>query len=347
MAAGPRRWCGPCPTDMAVVDEAITTGVLRPRLPPLDRAGPLLLLQGRRARLGHAGRARREPGPRRADAGAVRRRRRLGDVLAAGPVDRGPRAAAGRVRRLRTTASTSSSRTTCARMKGESVERDRYVAMDITDPPRRLRRPGGVDGRGRHPRRPRRRHRRRRARRARRRAVRTWSRSPSPRPNDGGGGDRPRAAGRAAWSATAGAILDGIDWAVHERRAVGRARPQRLGQDHACCASRRCYLHPTAGTVDVLGQRLGRIDVRQLRARIGLTSAALADQLRPDLDALDVVMTAKHAALEPWWHTLRRRRPQAGGHVPGPPRRRRPGRARRSARCRRASASGCCWPARS
>jgi iron complex transport system ATP-binding protein len=63
-----------------------------------------------------------------------------------------------------------------------------------------------------------------------------------------------------------------------------------------------CYLHPTAGTVDVLGARLGRVDVRELRARIGLTSAALADQLRPTLDAVDVVMTAKHAALEPWWH---------------------------------------------
>ncbi len=62
------------------------------------------------------------------------------------------------------------------------------------------------------------------------------------------------------------------------------------------------FIHATSGTVDILGQRLGRTDVRRLRARIGLTSAALADQLRPSLDALDVVMTAKHAALEPWWH---------------------------------------------
>ena len=29
---------------------------------------------------------------------------------------------------------------------------------------------------------------------------------------------------------------------------------------------------------------------------------ALADQLRPTIAALDVVMTARHAALEPWWH---------------------------------------------
>ena len=63
------------------------------------------------------------------------------------------------------------------------------------------------------------------------------------------------------------------------------------------------YLHPTTGHVEVMGERLGRTDVRSLRARVGLASAALADQLRPQLDAIDVVMTAKHAALEPWWHT--------------------------------------------
>ena len=63
------------------------------------------------------------------------------------------------------------------------------------------------------------------------------------------------------------------------------------------------YDHPTSGTVDVLGERLGRTDVRPLRARIGLASAAMADKLRPDLVAADAVMTARHGALEPWWHT--------------------------------------------
>jgi iron complex transport system ATP-binding protein len=97
------------------------------------------------------------------------------------------------------------------------------------------------------------------------------------------------------------AILDGVDWTVRPderwvvlgRNGSGKTTLLRLAS---------CYLHPTAGTVDVLGGRLGRVDVRTLRARIGLTSAALADQLRPSLDALDVVMTAKYAALEPWWH---------------------------------------------
>jgi iron complex transport system ATP-binding protein len=62
------------------------------------------------------------------------------------------------------------------------------------------------------------------------------------------------------------------------------------------------YEHPSSGSVEVLGGRLGSTDVRVLRERIGFSSAALADQLRPTLSAHDVVRTARYAALEPWWH---------------------------------------------
>jgi iron complex transport system ATP-binding protein len=60
--------------------------------------------------------------------------------------------------------------------------------------------------------------------------------------------------------------------------------------------------HPSTGTVRVLGETLGRTDVRVLRRRIGYVSAAFTAQLRPALTALETVMTAKYAALEPWWH---------------------------------------------
>jgi iron complex transport system ATP-binding protein len=62
------------------------------------------------------------------------------------------------------------------------------------------------------------------------------------------------------------------------------------------------YEHPSTGDVSVLGERLGRTDVRVLRRRIGYMSPSLASQLRGELRCLDVVMTAKYAALEPWWH---------------------------------------------
>jgi iron complex transport system ATP-binding protein len=60
--------------------------------------------------------------------------------------------------------------------------------------------------------------------------------------------------------------------------------------------------HPSSGSIWVLGGELGRVDVRQLRRRIGYCAPGLADRLRPDLHAVDVVVTALNAALEPWWH---------------------------------------------
>lgn len=62
------------------------------------------------------------------------------------------------------------------------------------------------------------------------------------------------------------------------------------------------YDHPSTGSVRVLGELLGRTDVRSLRKRIGFVSSAFVDLVRPDLVAADVVMCAINAALEPWWH---------------------------------------------
>ncbi|HSL59100.1 MAG TPA: ATP-binding cassette domain-containing protein [Acidimicrobiales bacterium] len=62
------------------------------------------------------------------------------------------------------------------------------------------------------------------------------------------------------------------------------------------------YLHPSTGIVEVLGGRLGRVDVRRHRQRIGVASAAVADLLHPRVSALDAVVTAQRGALEPWWH---------------------------------------------
>jgi iron complex transport system ATP-binding protein len=61
-------------------------------------------------------------------------------------------------------------------------------------------------------------------------------------------------------------------------------------------------LWPTAGTVDAFGSRYGRVDARELRQQIGLASSAVEDVLREDLTPLDLVMTARYAATEPWWH---------------------------------------------
>jgi iron complex transport system ATP-binding protein len=57
---------------------------------------------------------------------------------------------------------------------------------------------------------------------------------------------------------------------------------------------------PTSGVVRIFGERVGRTDVRALHPRIGHVSHSLADQLRPSIPVLDVVLTGRDAALEPW-----------------------------------------------
>jgi iron complex transport system ATP-binding protein len=56
-------------------------------------------------------------------------------------------------------------------------------------------------------------------------------------------------------------------------------------------------LFPTLGTVHVLGELLGRVDVSELRTRIGLTTVALHDRIPPEESVLDVVMTAAWGVL--------------------------------------------------
>ena len=99
-----------------------------------------------------------------------------------------------------------------------------------------------------------------------------------------------------------GSILIDIDWTVcrHERWIV--LGPNGSGKTTLCQVA-SMYLHPSAGSVEVLGELLGRTDVRTLRTRIGFASTRLAEMLRADLRAVDIVVTAKHGALAPWWHT--------------------------------------------
>lgn len=58
---------------------------------------------------------------------------------------------------------------------------------------------------------------------------------------------------------------------------------------------------PSCGTVQVLGERLGRTDMRRLRGRLGLVSHSVADALALHVSALEVVLTGKSGILAPWW----------------------------------------------
>ncbi len=59
-------------------------------------------------------------------------------------------------------------------------------------------------------------------------------------------------------------------------------------------------LHPTSGNANLLGETLGRVDISELRPRIGLSSAAVASRIPVDEKVSDLVVSAGYAVLGRW-----------------------------------------------
>jgi iron complex transport system ATP-binding protein len=61
--------------------------------------------------------------------------------------------------------------------------------------------------------------------------------------------------------------------------------------------------HPSSGTAYVLGERLGRVDMSELRSRVGLSSSALSQRM-PDGELVrDMVVSAGYAVMGRWRET--------------------------------------------
>jgi iron complex transport system ATP-binding protein len=58
--------------------------------------------------------------------------------------------------------------------------------------------------------------------------------------------------------------------------------------------------HPSSGTAYVLGERLGRVDMSELRSRVGLSSAALSQRVPDDEVVRDLVVSAGYAVMGRW-----------------------------------------------
>jgi iron complex transport system ATP-binding protein len=94
-------------------------------------------------------------------------------------------------------------------------------------------------------------------------------------------------------------ILDRVSWTVREGERWVILGPNGAGKTTLMqLASAR--IHPTQGTVHVLDETLGRVDVFELRPRIGLVSAAYAETIPGGERALDVVMSAGYAVTGRW-----------------------------------------------
>jgi iron complex transport system ATP-binding protein len=96
-------------------------------------------------------------------------------------------------------------------------------------------------------------------------------------------------------------VLDEVDWTVEPGERWVILGPNGSGKTTLLTLA-GARLWPSSGVVEILGSRLGRVDVRTLRPRISLVSGSVTRQLRPDLLAREVVVSGRHGALETWWH---------------------------------------------
>ena len=94
-------------------------------------------------------------------------------------------------------------------------------------------------------------------------------------------------------------LLRNVDWTAHEDERWIVIGPNGAGKTTLLQVA-ATLLYPTEGTVEVLGERLGDVDVFELRPRIGLTSASLAERVPAGEKVIDLVLTASYAILGRW-----------------------------------------------
>jgi iron complex transport system ATP-binding protein len=94
-------------------------------------------------------------------------------------------------------------------------------------------------------------------------------------------------------------LLDQINWTVEEDERWAILGPNGAGKTTLLQIA-AAILHPTSGEAYVMGERLGGVDVFELRPRIGLASAALAQRIPGGEQVTDVVVSAGYSVLGRW-----------------------------------------------
>lgn len=98
-------------------------------------------------------------------------------------------------------------------------------------------------------------------------------------------------------------LLNGVDWEIAAASRWVLLGPNGSGKTTLLQVAGARML-PTSGTAEVLGQQLGRVDMRTLRGRVPMVSGAIVRQIRPSLTAREVVVTGHDGALDPHWRTV-------------------------------------------
>jgi len=94
-------------------------------------------------------------------------------------------------------------------------------------------------------------------------------------------------------------IVDGLTWSVNDDERWVVLGPNGAGKTSLLQLA-DTFLFPTSGTVQVLGETLGKTNVFELRPRIGFTSSALSRRVPADEIVRNVVMTAAYSVLGRW-----------------------------------------------
>jgi iron complex transport system ATP-binding protein len=94
-------------------------------------------------------------------------------------------------------------------------------------------------------------------------------------------------------------LLSKVDWQVKEGERWVILGPNGAGKTTLLQIA-AARLHPTSGMAGILEEILGSVDVFELRPRIGLSSAALANQIPEHEKVLNVVVTAAYGVTGRW-----------------------------------------------
>jgi iron complex transport system ATP-binding protein len=93
--------------------------------------------------------------------------------------------------------------------------------------------------------------------------------------------------------------LRGIDWVVRAGESWAVIGPNGAGKTSLMSVING-YVWPTEGDVEILGNRFGETDLRDLRTRTGMVSAYLDGWIPEDERVLDVVLSGKHGSTRIW-----------------------------------------------
>jgi iron complex transport system ATP-binding protein len=94
-------------------------------------------------------------------------------------------------------------------------------------------------------------------------------------------------------------ILNNVDWQVEADQRWVIVGPNGAGKTTLLRVA-AAQIHPSSGQATILGERLGEINVFELRTRIGFASSALAAHIPNSETVLNAVMTASYAVTGRW-----------------------------------------------